>query len=370
MLYLHRILSKDPMKTCFKILFVLICSMIQGGSAGISAPAASTALVPMETTPKKTKVPVIFTHGFGGTKTRRLLYTKGYEKFLSLFYSPGAFSHTSTTYLFDREIHNVTSFNFNDVQVDMGVYGSVPNPLVSHIGQEDDIEKLYAHLAKINDQPIIGFGVSRGAATWLTTLGSKVITKNIAAVILESPFSTTKNTYVYSLIGSLLDYAQTFIPRFDRASTNDQLFQNIFQSHSLTGIQPLHVIAMIDKKLPILLVHSHQDEIIPINQSREIYLRFKESGHEHIYFLELEKGDHAGLIWGPQGDLFRDVVHAFYKRYNLPCNDEFASKINLDDYQPSILEIQERINRWNAGPVTKQDPAEEGFFSACLNLFL
>lgn len=357
------------MKTRVKILFGLISFLIQGLVAVNNDPAALSTPTPIESKPTVIKTPVLFAHGFGGTKTRRLLYTKGYEKFLSLFYNPAAFAHTSTNYLFDRNLHNVTSFNFKDVHVDMGVYGCVPNPLNSPIAQQDDINKLYAHLEKITDQPIIGFGVSRGAATWLTTLGSKLITKNIAAVILESPFSTTKNTYIYSLIGYWLEYVQTIIPTFDRAQTNDQVFGNIFPGHSLTGMQPIDVVGTIDKKLPILLVHSHQDTIIPINQSRDLYIRLKETDHEHVYFLELEQGDHAGLIWGPQGDLFRDVVHAFYKKYNLPCNDEFASKVNLDSYQPSITEVKDRITRWNAAPEKNEEP-EEGFFSACLNLFM
>lgn len=363
------------MTTRFKILFVLLlCSAPFAAPAfaqGLSDQAAKAitlnTVLPAHST-KKTSV--LFAHGFGGTKTRRLLYTKGYERFLSLFYHPTAFQHTATQYLFDRQIHNVMSFNFKDVQLDMGVYGSVPNPLTSHLAQQDDIEKLYANLENISEQPIIGFGVSRGAATWITTLGSKNITKNLAVVILESPFATVKDTYIHRLIGYCLSYVQAFLPALDCNQTSDDVFGSIFQTHNLSGLQPLDVVDKIDKKTPILLVHSDEDDIIPINQSRELYIKLKESGHEHLYLLEIEHGEHAGLIWGPQGDLYRDVVHAVYKKYNLPCNDEFANKINLNAYRPSAGEVRCRINKTNAIPAPKKDDGKEDFFSTCLNIFM
>lgn len=371
---------KTVLKTQIVIIFLMIAAI--GSTVAVtSLPASkpgtkssdSKALEAAPTNPILDKTPVLFVHGFGGTKTRRLLYTKGYAKFLSLFYPEQSFAHTSNSYLFDRDLHRISSFNFNDVQVDMGIFGSLPNPFNANLAQVDDIDTLHTNLDKMpKDKPIIGFGVSRGAATWITTLGSKIITNDLACVILESPFSTTKNVSLYSLIGSCLNFLHTIIPSFNRQKTNDNIFQNIFPKHNLSGIQPIDVVGMISKDIPILLVHSEQDAIIPINQSRELYIRLRETGHEKVYFLEVNQGDHASLIWGPQSALYCSVVHALYKKYNLPYNPEFAGNIELEEFQPSVQDVQARIDATDSITKIPEDsqPEEENFFSTCLNIFM
>jgi hypothetical protein len=99
--------------------------------------------------------------------------------------------------------------------------------------------------------------------------------------------------------------------------------------------------------LPILFVHSHKDKVVPIKSSQRLYLLLKMLGHEHVYLLELNAGLHGKLIIGPEAETYQNVVHAFYKKYNLAYNEHFALKGEsfLAQCQPSIVDVVCRIKK-------------------------
>ena len=291
----------------------------------------------------QTKIPVLFAHGFGGSKTRRLLYTKGYEQLVSFFYQEKKTTPAQQHFLFDRAHHRVIGFNFSDIHLDLGIYGSVPNPLATHLAQHDDIKTLHENLENIPEHTVIGFGVSRGAATWLTMLGSKKTSKKLALVILESPFANSRDVFLFNTLREIVAGARLIFPTLDVEKTSNALFQSLFQTHQPTGIQPIDSLDYIDKSVPIFLVHSAQDGVIPLNHSRALYIKLREYGHQHAYLLELTDGDHAGLLWSTQSDLYCAAVNALYKRYGLPYDAALAQKSDLGLLQPSITEVKRRM---------------------------
>ena len=291
-----------------------------------------------------TRTTVIYAHGFGGNGLLgHLQYTKGNERLLSYFYNNQKCDYSKWNFLFDVEKHNLISFNFQDILIDLGIYGSIPNPFLTHLAQRNDIEQLLKALNSSINQKIIGFGVSRGAATWITTLGTKQMEKQIACLILESPFSSIKNVMLFQVIHFILKSIKPLFPNINPELHAPVIMENFFKNYQMNGIQPIDAISNLNKNIPILLVHSKEDTIIPINNSRDLYTKLRQSGHNQVFLLELDHGNHAALLKGPQGLLYAQVVHAFFKRYKIPHDDLLATGVNLDEYQPSINLAPENI---------------------------
>lgn len=291
-----------------------------------------------------TKTTVVYAHGFGGNGLLgHLQYTKGNERLLSYFYNNQKRDYSKWNFLFDVEKHNLISFNFQDILINLGIYGSIPNPFLTHLAQRDDIEQLLKAVTNTINQKIIGFGVSRGAATWITTLGTKHIEKQIACLVLESPFSSIKNVMLFQVIHFILESIKPLFPNINPELHATVIMETFFKNYQINGVQPIDAISNLNKNIPLLLVHSKEDAIIPINNSRHLYTKLREAGHDQVFLLELDQGKHAALLKGPQGLLYAQVVHAFFKRYNIPYDDVLAAGINLEEYQPSISLVTEKI---------------------------
>jgi len=164
------------------------------------------------------KYHVIYSHGFGGSKTRSLLLTKGYEQLLSFLYNQHITKFENSNYIFDPTYHAVTAFNYTDVYIDLGIYGSIPNFNTANIAQTKDITTLSKALKRTKSKPTIGYGYSRGAATWINLLGQRPTTK-LAGLILEAPFAAMKNTAMFTFLRGLVNTffdIFTFIPEETR----------------------------------------------------------------------------------------------------------------------------------------------------------
>ena len=96
-----------------------------------------------------------------------------------------------------------------------------------------------------------------------------------------------------------------------------------FKYHS-TGPHPIDEIKNIRKDLPILIVCSLQDTTVPAENSIKLYDKLIESGHTKAHLLVLSKGKHSKLLQSEQGEIYQNLVHAFYAKYGLPHNQEYA----------------------------------------------
>jgi hypothetical protein len=159
--------------------------------------------------------------------------------------------------------------------------------------------------------------------------------------VLESPFDNLK-----SVIKHLLKRFHMYWMPFSK-EIGIKIAQTHFPSLDMDGIFPENSVNSIPKHIPILIVHSKKDKVIPINSSRKLYVALRESEHHHVHLLELDRGTHGKLMIGPDAQIYQDVVHAFYKKYSLPYHEEFACRGEplLTLCQPSIAEVKKKIKK-------------------------
>ncbi len=205
-----------------------------------------------------------------------------------------------------------------------------------NLGQEEDIERMrlaYEYVdKKLPDiTGVILTGISRGAATCINYMATCQPEK-VRALVIESPFDTIK-----SVIDHLLKrFNLNWMPY--SSDVGMMLIDTKFETLDTQGIFPLDVIGHIPGHVPMLIIGSHSDDVVPIASVRRLYATLKRTGHAHVYLLELTKGRHGRLIQGDQGHLYASCVHAFYARYGLPHIPELIDEGQciLDLCQPDI----------------------------------
>jgi pimeloyl-ACP methyl ester carboxylesterase len=289
---------------------------------------------------KEKQIAYLFAHGLGATQQQFSLFARvGPERI------DGSYKGNSYWFLYDP----LVLFNFPDAKNDYGEY------VKEHVnlGQKKDIDQLHDAIDRaLLQMPGFKFvltGISRGSATIFNYL-ALTQPPYVSAVVLESPFDSFK-----SIINHLLKrFGVQWVPFSDRIGA--KIAQSQFPSLNLDGITPLKVASYIPYNVPILLVHSVKDRVVPIQCSRKLYMKLKESGHQHVYLLELPGGDHGKLMNSEHAVLYQNVVHAFYKKYGLPHHEGFAvqGEYMLSMAQPGILEVQSREKRGSG--ITDDEP--------------
>lgn len=214
----------------------------------------------------------------------------------------------SDLWLIQNPMH---TFNFPDA-TRKGFDGSQTS-----LGQENEIRALTRAYEKVKHTDVVIMGMSRGAATILNFLGTQR-PANIAAVIVESPFDSITNT----LENFCKMAGVSWLMPLNVLYASPNLF---FSKFNPKGIFPIKVVQNIQKDLPILLVASLQDDLIPALSTATIYSKLVETGHPHVYFVLLEKGAHGYLLEDEDAHIYLNAVHAFYKKYDLPHNKSLAT---------------------------------------------
>ncbi len=265
----------------------------------------------------------LFAHGFGATQ----------QQGLQLF----ARTHCHQRWLMDNPI---ATFNFPDAKNDDNEY------FREHVnlGQEKDIERLRLAFEKtqqsLPESDLVLVGISRGATTIINFVAQHQ-PEQVKALVLESPFDILSAVIKHLLAR----YYVSWFP-FSEKITN-KLCQKHFPEIKPDGIFPLGTIDKIPHTLPIIFIHAKKDKVVPINSSRRLYIKLKQTGHEHAYLVELASGDHGKIIQGPDSDFYLYTVHAFYKKYGLAHDPDLAQKGThlLTHCQPSIDEVKKRMIR-------------------------
>lgn len=214
------------------------------------------------------------------------------------------------------------------------------------LGQENDIACLHEAYTKVRelfpDCGVILVGISRGASTILNYLASEYITTGdtdyIKAVVLESPFDSLS-----SVVKHLLDrYRLSWLPFSKQVAY--KICHKYFPNVNPKGIFPIKVTDKIPAHIPIMLVHSKKDKVVPVTSSRNLYIKLRSTGNNHVYLVELLSGSHGKLLHGPDADLYFFSVHAFYKKYGLYCNENAAERGGwyLAQCQPDINALRKK----------------------------
>lgn len=181
------------------------------------------------------------------------------------------------------------------------------------------------HNSNNQSQPaqFILYGLSRGASTIVTFMTTYPETENICALVLESPYDQVVSVATAFASRLRIPYFSSFI---------HVLMRMLFMQYDKNGISPLHNIDKISKNIPILIVCSLEDKLVPWQSSFAIYTALRNAGHNNTHILVLEKGAHANLF----SEKYQNVVHAFYQKYKLPHDKDAALRgtQSFGEYQP------------------------------------
>lgn len=246
-----------------------------------------------------TQVVTLFSHGIADTWKQVYQYVKWYDNGTTicsneryLIYTPYvAFNYPDATNKFYRVNYNESSF-----------------------GQGNEIGRLHnayqKMMVKFENYEVILKGLSRGAANHIIFAGSYDL-HNVKAMVLESPFFSMDDVIVSMLKKWNLD---EWFP----LSWGQTLAENIFKKYTRHGNSPANTLGNIPKDMPILLICSEEDHLVPYTSTMTIYKKLVESGHTQVYIFVAKKGRHAAILQGPDGEKYQQIVNAFYKKYNLP----------------------------------------------------
>lgn len=208
-------------------------------------------------------------------------------------------------------------------------YGKHINRNAMYMGQDNDLEAISTKIAHIPAQEsMILYGCSRGAAALLTYLG-KYNPSNIAALILDACPTDLPATLHIKLASCGI-----------HPTWANSIFTTLFPQYQASkALTPFNAIPLIQNKdLPILLVHSQKDHVVPYVHSLQLYQQLLDHGFTNVHLILLPHGRHAYALQDETiAPLYAQAVHSFYKKYNLPHDATIAQ----DTIQETILTKEE-----------------------------
>lgn len=203
-----------------------------------------------------------------------------------------------------------------------------------YMGQSNDITTVKKKVEKIDkNNDIILYGCSRGGATIIKYLAEHN-PSNIAAIVLDaSPADMPATTH-----SKLANLGIPF-------SYDNAIFSTIFPGYPSGSSTPLQVIKKIkNKELPILLIHSQDDAIVPFAHALKLYKKFKDQGFNNVHLAPIKQGRHSFLLQDPEvknQDL--KAVHSFYSKYQLPHNHDYSNH-DASQYRYNLDQASREIN--------------------------
>lgn len=184
------------------------------------------------------------------------------------------------------------------------------------LGQHDELKQMHEALEKLRDKnpnaKFILVGISRGASA-IINYCANYKNDDISACILESPYDHIEN---------LIDHHHTLKPLGDYAR---MFFKLLFPKCDLDhGIFPSNQINKIETDIPMLFVSVENDASIPLKCVLNLIEQRKDAKHQHVHHIHLQNGKHGNLMSGEDAEKYQNAGHAFFARYGLPHNAEFA----------------------------------------------
>lgn len=287
--------------------------------------------IPNYATTPEPKITSLFSHGIADTKRQAYKYAQ---------ITPA--NACNDLYIINNTSNLLMTFNYPDAGKSYHI-----NRKETSLAQSNEVQALHdAHTAIDNQVNVVGLGVSRGASTfivWLGTHPDESQVQNIRALILESPFDSIDSVLRY-MIGETL-YKHSSIRSFCHG-----LVSFMFSKYDKNFITPLDAAAKVPLHIPILIVCSEEDTRVPAELSKKLYDELIKTGHGNVHLIQLKHGSHGKLIEGGDSALYRNAVHAFYKKYGLPHNEEYA-RLGKDSVETQLIsDTQEEQQRTSSCP--------------------
>jgi alpha-beta hydrolase superfamily lysophospholipase len=230
--------------------------------------------------------PVLFVHGIADTYKQAFRY-----------YNLGMFSRPFYTFNFPDATEGFT-------RVDRAK---------TTFGQEDELAYLQYAYQKVThrqpDQGIVLYGISRGAVTILNFLALQK-PDSVKAIILESPFAAFDDV-IENISKACGLNPVPLVCRIVRG-----IASVVFPRYNWQGIKPIDLIAEIPQDLPILLVRSQEDQLVPCSSTERLYEELCKAGCTKVHLLKLPLGRHGKLFLSPSvWQMYKEGVRAFCQRY-------------------------------------------------------
>lgn len=243
---------------------------------------------------KERPIQIVFAHGLGGSYTGQ---GKNYKKLLFDFATQGDYS------FFGQDFPE--NYDTNQVSLCQKPEACIFNNALKGACIQDD-------------QPIILCGVSRGAATVLTSRTyDPELHKKVFARIIEAPFSSFESLLKrHPLYGWLPSWL-----------TKKLLIKIAAPNANINGIMPIEAVSQFpNDQTPTLIICSKTDAIVSWEESRDLAVALKKAGNKNVHLLVLEKGKHAKLLKlnSKEGDLYREVVRQFLAKYIYQKSEDFS----------------------------------------------
>lgn len=145
------------------------------------------------------------------------------------------------------------------------------------------------------DKNIVLYGVSRGAATVLSSVAqmSSREQSRVSLVIVEAPFDSVENV----------------TNRYTRA------FLYWVTKYRSWRMSPAEAIDNWPLRVPVLFVAALDDHRVPCTQTLGLAKKLTMRGHRMVNVLCMEKGGHNGMVLQKE---YKDFVEVMYDRYCQP----------------------------------------------------
>lgn len=289
------------MNVYLKKLSLLICASAFAQSLGARAACTTEQLEPRETI-------TLFSHGMldtGSNQIKGYLPVEGNQDARFIIQKPYAY------------------FNYDDA-CDPKYGIKLCKFWHCSFGQQNDqatIARVYDALTKkFPERSYVLAGVSRGASVIWSFVANKKPSM-VKALVLESPFDRIQTS---------LEAAARHVPALINCGLTRTLAQTLLRSIALKfkadALQPIDLVDQMPLDLPMLIVCSLEDKLVPAQSSYRLYQALHARGHKDLYILTLTKGKHAKLLQGVDGQRYEAVAHAFYKKYGLPHDQQKAEQ--------------------------------------------
>ncbi len=212
----------------------------------------------------------------------------------------------------------------------------------ANLGQKNDIKTLHKaynnHIERYPNTGVIMYGDSRGAATIFNFIALHK-PQQVKAAVLDGIFDNIPHTVKH------------FAYTDKRACEEDRLYSIVrfmMGSYKHDGINQRECAEIIADDIPLLMVISLKDGLVAPQSAFYLYNRLRDRGHQKIHLLVLKRALHPAYMITDAQDkkVYETVVHAFYKKYNLPHNTALAleGQKDFDATQPTAEYLQVTYN--------------------------
>jgi len=156
---------------------------------------------------------------------------------------------------------------------------------------------------------IVLTGASRGASSIITFMGTHNPT-NVSALVIESPFDTMDSVIIGLLSKIGLGKSEGL------RKLGHKILKKNYPKYDKDAPTPLSMIPHIrNKDLPILIICSKKDELIPWTSSYRLYEEFKKHGFTNVHIFISSRGKHVRILEDRYAHLYKEAVDTFYKKY-------------------------------------------------------